>query len=105
MPLSCIAVLQPTYCHTFELCCSAGANGGALVVSGNGWTLSNISHSTFASNTAAQTESAPSTEGAPDGGERQPSFSFGLSHVTSREGSFVQWHTHCLLCCPSPDSV
>ncbi|KAL0042507.1 hypothetical protein WJX79_001789 [Trebouxia sp. C0005] len=47
---------------------SAGANGGALVVSGNGWTLSNISHSTFASNTAAQTESAPSTEGAPDGG-------------------------------------
>ncbi|DBA90089.1 TPA: hypothetical protein ACH3X1_003408 [Trebouxia sp. C0004] len=47
---------------------SAGANGGALVISGNGYTLSNISESTFASNTAAQTESTPSTEGAADGG-------------------------------------
>ncbi len=69
MPLSCIAVLQQMCCNAFELCCSAGANGGALVISGNGYTLSNISQSTFASNTAAQTESAPSAEGAADGGQ------------------------------------
>lgn len=69
MPLSCITVLRPMSCNTFEHCCSAGANGGAVIVSGNGWTLTNISHSTFASNTALQTESAPLSEGTADGGE------------------------------------
>lgn len=47
--------------------CSAG-DGGAVGVSGNGYTLTNITYSTFDSNTAAQTALSADSEGTASGG-------------------------------------
>ena len=86
---SCVTV----HASHVGLWCSAGANGGALVISGNGYTLTNISNSAFASNTAAQTEASPSSEGAADGGD--PCLHHGILIACVRYENLV---CHVLLC-------